>query len=160
MSDAALFWYNFGADIQVVNGDLFPDNGLASAVLISLFTDARAPDEKLLPDGEVSLRGWWGDLDNRETTGSLLWLIHREKTVPDVAARAREYCTEALQWLKDEEIAESYTVETQLVKPQSLQIKIKIKRGAARRYSYLWDAVKEYPAVAVQNTSVQIEFID
>lgn len=159
MTDAALNWYDYGADIEIANGDIRPDNGLATAVLISLFTDARAPDERLLPAGEESLRGWWGDLDE-ETTGSLLWLINREKTTNEVAARAQEYCTEALQWLKDEEIAESYEVETTLVRPFGLQIKIRIVRGTARRYAYLWEAVKEYAGATVQNTSIELMFIE
>lgn len=49
MGDAALNWYDFGADIKVENGDLLADQGLATSVLISLFTDARSPSEKLLP---------------------------------------------------------------------------------------------------------------
>ena len=60
MSDAALNWYDYGADIKVENGDIVPDNGLATSVLISLFTDARAPSPDALPPGESSLRGWWG----------------------------------------------------------------------------------------------------
>lgn len=160
MSDAALNWYDFGADIKVENGDIVADNGLATSVLISLFSDARAPSAKMLPAGEAELKGWWGDLDDERKTGSLLWLINREKTIPEVAARAQEYCINALQWLKDEDIAENYTVEAALVRPFSLQIKIAIERGAALGYSYLWDAVKEYAGATVQNTSIKLQFIE
>lgn len=160
MSDAALQWSDFGADIAIDNGDIVSDNGLATSVLISLFTDARSPSEKLLPAGEDSLRGWWGDFDSDETTGSLLWLISREKTLPETAERAREYCVAALRWLIEEDIAESYTVEATLVKPFSIQIKIAILRGDAKRYSYLWEAVAEYAGATVQNTSIKIQFIE
>lgn len=159
MSDAQLVWNDYGADIQVQNGDIVPDDGLASAVLISLFTDARSPDAALLPPGELSLRGWWGDLSDR-TTGSLLWLINREKVTNEVAARAREYALSALQWLKDEGIAEKVEVVSTLVRPFSLQLKITITRGAAKRYSYLWDAVDLYRGATVQNTSIQLQFIE
>ncbi len=160
MSDAALNWYDFGADIQIENGDLLADEGLATSVLISLFTDARAPSESDLPAGETNLRGWWGDLDENETTGSLLWLINREKVIPETAERAREYCENALQWLKDDDIAESFSVETMLVRPFSLQIKIDITRGTAKRYAYLWEGVKQYAGATVQNTSIQLQFIE
>lgn len=160
MTDAALNWYDFGADINIENGDLAADNGLATGVLISLFSDARAPSESILPPGEKSLRGWWGDLDTTEKTGSLLWLINREKTISEVAERAREYCEECLRWVLDEQIAERITVETTLIKPQSLQIKILIERGTAKKYSYLWDGVKEYAGVTIQNTSIKLQFIE
>lgn len=161
MGDAALNWYDFGADIKVENGDLLADEGFATSVLISLFSDARAPSENLLPPGETSLKGWWGDIDrNAEKTGSLLWLIDREKMLPEVAERAREYCVNALAWIKDEDIAETVRVETQLVRPQSLQIRIFIERGTARRYSYLWDGVKDYAGVTVQNTTIKLQFIE
>lgn len=160
MSDAALNWYDYGADISLENGDLKADNGLATSVMISLFTDARASDESLLPIGETDKRGWWGDLNPAIKTGSLLWLINREKVLPEVAERAREYCENALRWLIDEDIAQDVRVETTLVRPFALQIKIFIERGTARRYAYLWDAVAEYAGVTVQNTSIRLQFIE
>jgi phage gp46-like protein len=159
MSDAALVWFPFGADININNGDLSPDNGLATAVMISLLTDARAPDLSLLPDGENELRGWWGDIDDFKT-GSLLWLINREKTLPGVAVRAREACINALEWLREEEIAEKVEVSAQIVKPLGLEIIIKIHRGTSRRYSYLWDAIVNYESITVQNTGISIEFLE
>lgn len=155
MSDAQLIWNDFGADISLANGDIVPDNGLATSVLISLFTDGRATDEKLLPNGEEDKKGWWGG-----TVGSLLWLINREKLTQEMATRAREYCIKALLWLKEEEIAEKYSVETLIVKPVGLQIIIKIERGNAKRFSYLWAAVAEYGETVVNNTSIRIEFIE
>jgi len=160
MSDAALNWFDFGADIKIENGDILADTGLATSVLIALFTDSRSPSELLLPPGEKQLKGWWGDLDERRKTGSLLWLINREKVLPEVATRAREYCLNALQWLLDEDIAQDVRVESLLVRPFSLQLRIFIERGTARRYSYLWEGVKEYAGVTVQNTSIQLQFIE
>lgn len=159
MSDAGLIWNDAGADVLVQNGDLFPDNGLATAVLISLFTDARAPSAIALPQGETTMRGWWGDLAQR-TTGSLLWLIFREKMVPEVAERAREYTETALGWMIEEGFCEKVEVTATLMPPQSLQLIIKIYRGQAKAYSYLWDAVAQYSETAVQNTSIKLHFIE
>lgn len=159
MTDALLIWNDFGADINIQNGDIVSDNGLATAVLVSLFTDSRSPSEKLLPPGETELRGWWGDIGD-EKTGSLLWLINREKVIPEVAERAREYCETALRWLREQDIAETVTIDAQLVRPSGLQISIKLERGSASRYSYLWEAVKEYAGVTVQNTTIRLQFIE
>ena len=159
MSDAALVWFPFGADININNGDLSADNGLATAVMISLFTDARAPDLTLLPAGENDVRGWWGDIEEFKT-GSLLWLIQREKTLPEVATRAREACLTALAWLEADKIAQKVEVSAAIVKPIGLDISIKIYRGESRRYSYLWDAIKNYESVTVQNTGISIEFLE
>lgn len=158
MSDGALVWFDFGADILVQGGDIVPDNGLANAALISLFTDARAPQLSELPPGETSLRGWWGDL-NEDVTGSLLWLIQREKMLPEVALRAQEYCESALAWMLEEGLAETIDVQATLVRPISLQIIIKISRGSSKQYAYLWEAVAEYVETKVQNTSIKLQFI-
>lgn len=158
MSDAALAWYDFGADIAVQGGDLLPDNGLATAVLISLFTDARAPQLSELPQGEKSVRGWWGDL-GEHITGSLLWLVQREKVLPEVALRAQEYAEAALAWMLEDGVAEAITVEATLVRPIGLQLRITITRGASKQYSYLWDAVEEYSETKVQNTSIKLQFV-
>lgn len=158
MSDAALAWYDFGADIAVQGGDLLPDNGLATTVLISLFTDARAPQLSELPQGEKGLRGWWGDLGER-ITGSLLWLIQREKVLPEVALRAQEYAESALAWMIEDGVAEAITVEATLVRPIGLQLRITITRGASKQYAYLWDAVEEYSEMKVQNTSIKLHLV-
>lgn len=161
MSDAQLLWYDFGADVKIENGDLVQDGGLASAVLISLFTDARAPTPEQLPAGEPSMRGWWGDVAEIDTlkTGSLLWLIQREKVVPEVAQRAKEYAEQALQWMIDEQIAQKVVVDSQLVRPFGLQLSITISRGTSKQYSYLWEAVAQYSEMKVQNTSIKLNFV-
>lgn len=160
MSDAAFTCNDYGADVVVENGDLRADDGLATAVLIALFTDARAPSYDVLPAGVSSLRGWWGDSDAEEETGSLLWLVSREKMLPETAEKVREWATDALRWLVDEEIAESYNVQTQLIKLYYLQITIKINRGNAQRYDYLWDAVRKYTEETIQSTTIKIIFED
>lgn len=62
MTDIALHWDAVlnCADIALKNGALDTDDGLRTAILISLFTDARALDDDVLPAPE-DRRGWWGD---------------------------------------------------------------------------------------------------
>lgn len=72
---------------------------LRSAIVISLFTDARVPDAEV-PDGEQN-RGWWGDYDQTQSMGSRLWLLARAKITADTINAARDYVRDATQWLVD-----------------------------------------------------------
>ena len=99
----------FAFDLSVAEGpqgrDLQGDDGLLTAVFVSLFTDRRANDDDPLPDERVGvpsdMRGWWGDYIDAEPDliGSRLWLLWREKEMPVVVARAEEYAKESLAWL-------------------------------------------------------------
>ena len=113
MQDISLAWNQQLMAFDVVmqtseqGTDLQGDDGLLTAIMVSLFTDRRAKADDPLPDERVGqpsdLRGWWGDYLTQEgesiLIGSRLWLLHREKEMPVVVARAREYAQEALQWL-------------------------------------------------------------
>lgn len=99
---------------------LTPDDGLETAVIISLFTDRRANADDAIPDGSNDLRGWWADSFNdveNDKIGSRIWLLSREKQLPAVLVRAREYALEALQWLIDDGVAQS--VEVVATNPRS-----------------------------------------
>ena len=69
MTDIALSWDNaaWRADIGLARGDLATDDGLRTAVLISLFTDAPARDDDPLPAPGYR-GGWWGDGGGRAAT--------------------------------------------------------------------------------------------
>lgn len=88
-----------------MNGtDLATESGVRSAVVVSLFTDRRAANDDVLPDGTYDRRGCWMDQYEDHLKGSRLWLLSREKELPDVLHRAREYSEEALQWMIDKSI--------------------------------------------------------
>lgn len=95
-------------DWQIDAPDLDSDNGLQTAVIVSLFTDRRAEPDDELPDGSSDRRGWWADAYpdiEGDRIGSRLWLLAREKDMQSVVNRAREYTEEALAWLVDQGIA-------------------------------------------------------
>lgn len=101
---------------------LVQEDGLESAVLISLLTDRRAHDDDRLPDGEITpdqmpqdKRGWVGDSLGpvNEFIGSRLWLLKREKQTEETRRRAKEYCEEALQWMIDDGHAASIDVRVE-----------------------------------------------
>lgn len=148
MTDIALLWSNdsFGGDIAVEGGRLVTDDGLRTAILISLFTDARARADDPLPDEGADRRGWWGNAHSPVTgreLGSRLWLLGREKLTPPVVERARGYAAEALAWLKDDGIVSALTVEAARIGNQLLALKIVVDRpsGPARQfYDFVWEA--------------------
>jgi len=75
---------------------------LHQAVVISLFTDARLPENELMPDNTDNRRGHWGDMflaDTGDSLGSLLWILYRRKLTTEVINRARDLCLEALAWM-------------------------------------------------------------
>lgn len=95
-------------DFDICRGTVFWDNGLYTAVILSLFTDARALDDDDIPDGTNDRRGWWGDdltFNGDIQFGSRRWLLTREKQQDEVLRKLEEYDSEALKWLVDKQIA-------------------------------------------------------
>ena len=119
--------------------DLEYDEGLETAVIISLFTDRRANFDDILPDSSNrDFRGWWGDLASPliegDQIGSRLWLLEREKTLKTVLVRAKQYAEEALQWMIEDRIATKIEVdvERQGIEGQdvlALQVRIRQAEG-------------------------------
>jgi phage gp46-like protein len=111
MTDIALIWdpARAAADVAVAQGDLVREDGLRTAVLISLFTDALARPDDVIPDGGDDRRGWWGDtpVDGAEPDpiGSRLWLLVREKRTEETRRRAETYASDALAWLVTDGVA-------------------------------------------------------
>ncbi len=98
-------------DLAVENSEIQKDESLKTAVLISLFSDARC--EKIeLPAGEKSQRGFWGDCILGEKTGSKLWLLERAKHTNETLLRAKEYAKKALEWMISDGLAKEISVET------------------------------------------------
>lgn len=148
MTDLALFWSaeDYGADLSLLGVDLATDDGLRTAVIMSLFTDARARADDPLPDDEAR-RGWWGDsLDaqGEPHIGSRLWLLSREKQLAKVLERARGYVEEALAWLVTDGVAKSVTVTVEIVRTGVLGFGVLIDRpaGPSRRFDLVWSATK------------------
>ncbi len=142
MGDVALAWSDQQqGDIVVGPTDLATDEGLQTAVLISLFSDRRVSANEELPAGEDARRGWWGDTfadDPNDRIGSRLWLLHREKQLASVIDRANEYAREALQWLIDDRVARRVDVNAENTTFQRLDIEVTIYRpnGSTARFRF------------------------
>lgn len=132
-------------DLSLLETDLTTDEGLQTAVIVSLFTDRRANDDDALPGNDTDKRGWWADAwpeIDRDRIGSRLWLLWREKQTPATASRAREYAQEALEWLTEDGIASSVTVSAEWLRMGWLELVIVIQRPSGDaveyRFSYVW----------------------
>ena len=106
MADIALVWDNVNgrADFAIVNGDLLMDDGLQTAVIISLFCDRQAGPGDVIPDGSADPRGWWGDAaatagQSLSLTGSKLWLYARSLQTNDMLLNLQAAASEALAWM-------------------------------------------------------------
>jgi phage gp46-like protein len=95
-------------DLKVEGRDLVGDPGPATPITVSLYSDrvARTDDPlpEFMPGVKSDRRGWWGDLirekGQADPIGSRLWLLYREKELPEVVFRAQEYVAEALTWIR------------------------------------------------------------
>ena len=148
MTDLAINWQDLAGDVELAGYDMSTDDGLRTAVILSLFTDRRAEDDDDLPDEGQDRRGWWADAwpqVDGDRIGSRLWLLSREKVVPEVLQRAREYAEEALAWLVDDGIASAVRVEAQEQARGVLGLRIVIERpraGAVEyRFNRIWEAL-------------------
>lgn len=131
-------------DLSIEGGDLVTDSTLQTAVMLSLYTDRRALDADMLPDGGTDRRGWWCDAFADQPHGSRLWLLSREKELDEVLRRAREYAAEALKWITDAGIASTVEVNAVHLRRGVLQLLVGIQRPDGRvlerTYDYVWGA--------------------
>lgn len=110
-------------DLERSATGLAREDGLRSAVLISLFTDRRAEPDDVLPDAPpqksilpAHRRGWCGDAlaeVRGDLYGSRLWLLKRAKQTEETRLRAIFYIKEALQWMIDDAIVSAVDVQAE-----------------------------------------------
>lgn len=122
------------------------EDTLQTAIVISLFTDARAGQDDHLPRGQTDKRGWCGEefvAPDAAPWGSKLWLLPA-KAMPDVLERARFAAQEALAWLVPAGLAQRVSVDAQWhgssAANQRLALRIAIYRGGQIKpvYDVLW----------------------
>lgn len=132
------------ADVGIGCGDLVTGNELSTSVLISLFTDRRANKDDVLPDG-TDPRGWWSDAMDGYQIGSRLWLLERARNLPETLRLAKDYATEALQWLVKDGIAKKVLVTAVAVGncKNTLGLLVEITKPDGKslkwKYRYAWD---------------------
>lgn len=149
MSDIALRWNNETqtADILMDGPDLVMDDGMETAVILSLFTDARAAKDDQIPDGSDDRRGFWGDAfdDAGEgLSGSRLWLLERCTITAENLRRWKDYAQEALAWMLRIGVAKSIDVAVVRIDVSAVSAEIKIYKpnGKLVTFNYIWKALK------------------
>jgi phage gp46-like protein len=107
-------------------GALMYEDGLATAVILSLFLDRRARADDRLPDpASTDRRGWVGDaFDLEDPIGSRLWLLVREKQTEETRRRAEEYAAEALDWLVEDGLASAVRIRAEWLAPGLLGLAV------------------------------------
>ena len=128
-------------DLALAGNDLATDDGLETAVFLSLFSDRRLDDSDTLPSGATDRAGWWADTQT-DRIGSRLWTLARAKQAPGVLGQFEAYAREALEWLVADRIAASVDVAAISGSMGVWELSIAIRRPSADvalyRYSYTW----------------------
>jgi phage gp46-like protein len=131
-------------DLSITDGDLTLEDGLETAVLLSLFIDRRAEDDDEL-DNPNDKRGWWGDQVTSfpgDRIGSRLWLLERAKTNIETLRAAEEYALEALEWMKEDGVVEDVEVEAYRVKIKNTEVlglKVMLKKFEGNNETFIYD---------------------
>lgn len=100
---------------------------LTRAVVISLFTWRKAGKD----DAPEEVNGWWGDTYptvQNDRIGSRLYLLKRSKLTNKTPLKAREYITEALQWLTADGVAARVDVTAQRLGISAMSASTVIKK--------------------------------
>lgn len=146
--DAKLVHNGSFFDLELSGPDLETDSGLYTAVVISLFTDRRAEADDEIPDGTDDRRGWWADTyadNDGDLIGSRLWLLSREKHLPEIAARVKQYAEEALAWMIEDSICKKVEVTAELQNGGMLAMRVQLTRpdksAVTYRFDNLWEAM-------------------
>lgn len=133
-------------------GAVLLDHTFATAVELSLFSDARAPEGLAgLPDPDFR-SGWWGDgvaesdpALRLDKYGSLLWTRTRSKLTAQVFAEVRDFAEDALAWLKEDEAAETVSASARRV-DGNVALTIQITRpNGADRWASTWEQTLALP---------------
>jgi phage gp46-like protein len=120
------------------------DEGLETAVNISLFTDARADDDAELPGGAraTDRRGWWGDAYAKtkdDKVGSLIWLDARKKLISSTPSAIAKHARAALQWLLDDGVASRLEASASVIGRGCVLLSIDVYRPSGSRWQGRWE---------------------
>ena len=138
---------DFGLCPHATQSGLALDPSLASAVLVSLFSDARIDADEADRLGIDDQRGWWADsLDPADGAwGSRLWALDRAKPTPEAARQAEDRAKEALGWLIEDGVADRVDCSALWRHTASgarleLTVRVTASPAAAVRFGPTWEA--------------------
>lgn len=129
--------------------ELVMEASMHTAVILSLFTDARAGSSDVLPLNQTHRRGWVGGsfvpragFRTVSDFGSRLWVIYSSKADDDPLEYARFAAYESLAWLIDERVVESIEVTAAWrgASQTTLGLQVQMFKGNTNQpiYNALW----------------------
>jgi phage gp46-like protein len=129
---------SFGKFDLIFDNDQSTVDSLKDAVLISLFTWARAT-----PDETASERfGWWGG-----NVGSKLWVTQRAKITDDLLPKIKQAIEKSLNWLIEDGVCGSIKVDvfTDVYNREAIKARIAISRLGGEtielKFDDLWQRI-------------------
>lgn len=127
-------------DIVIENGQISSVEGMETTILVSFFTDARAPSA-LVPDALLR-RGWVGDILKAEQarfTGSHLWLLDQARMISRTFSQAEIYAQNAFKSLVEDGVANSVNIDIDTsFRKIDIGVEIVISENITERYNILW----------------------
>lgn len=119
---------------------LVTGSDLYTSALISLFTDAQAEPDDIIPDGSNDPRGWWAG-----PIGSKLWLRERSKATSTLPALIKNDIEQALAWFIADGVVAAIDVAVEYERPGMIGAVVVFRRQdgarAALRFSRLWESI-------------------
>ena len=128
-------------DLQISGGDFSTVDGFETAILVSLFTDGRAPASAVADAG--SRRGWVGDILTAASgrgVGSRLCLYDQSRLTRDIKNQVANAAERSLRWLVQDGAARSVSasVEEDTLRGVSIRVDIVTNSGDVQSYAALW----------------------
>ena len=129
-------------DLSVFDQNFKSVDGFETAIIVSLFTDDRAPASNVAT--AFSRRGWVGNIltaDVGRGLGSILWLYEQSRITRDIINQIEVAANNCLAWMVEDGIAKSVSASVANVtaKGVSFNIEITTVTGETKSYSILWD---------------------
>ena len=120
-------------DLAIVDETLEETEGYDTAILISLFTDARAALEEV--GNALNQRGWWGSITRYFDTevGSKLWLFEQSRLTENVKLRIGDTVRRSLRWFVEDDIFEAVQVEVDQERTHEIIIRISFVDASTTR---------------------------
>ena len=149
MTDIGLFVVNNCIDLKLTDdgSKLAGDDGLETAVLISLFTDMRVSESEL-PVGTFDKKGWWADEFSNvpgDQIGSKIWASGREGASVLAIQAIQTRAKQSLDWMIEDGVAESVSVVATRNGSNGVSLDVSILRPddeGSNRFSLFWDGQK------------------
>lgn len=142
MQDIKVTLNNGRFDISFENGDIVAEDGFDTAIYVSLFTDARAPENLVaIPEKR---RGWIGNtaspVEGRDL-GGLLWLVDQRRLTQKTLNATVDYARKALNWFVDDGLLSRIDVTGVIIPKEGVRLGVTmtaLNGKTETRYFDIW----------------------